>query len=416
MTLFQITALLIVLAGVFGAINYLVLRLPSAIGILVVSLVASFGVIGVDAIFPKITLEETIRAGVLDLEFSDTLLEGMLGLLLFAGALHVKVSDLRAHWPVILLMATIGVGISTAIAGVGFSWITGAPLVIAMIWGALISPTDPVAVMGVLRTAKLNKPLETAISGESLFNDGVGYVTFLLLVGLAFPNANAPHTSGFAEIAELFVVEALGGALLGIVLGFLTFRLMRQIDERSLGVLLTLGLAFGGYELAVYMGVSGPIAAVCAALMIGDVGPKHGMSEETRSFVDSFWGIIDEILNAILFLMIGIEVFAITFSSDFFTAGVLAIGLSLLARFLAVVLPIILLRPFQKFSLGAVAIMTWGGLKGGVSVALVLSMPDSEWKPIMLACTYMVVIFTIVVQGLTVAPLARKLGPEPELV
>jgi CPA1 family monovalent cation:H+ antiporter len=414
MTLLQIASLLIVLAGAFGTVNYLFLRLPSSIGILVVALIASFAVIVTDALFPSLTVEEQIRAQVLDFEFSEALLEGMLGLLLFAGALHVKLSDLRKAWLVIFLMATMGVGLSTAIVGFGFSWITGMPLMIAFVFGALISPTDPVAVLGVLREASLPKTLETKIAGESLFNDGVGYVVFLVLVGIAFPSGDH-HGSGLLGAAQLFVQEAVGGAVLGIVLGWLTFRVMRRIDDYSLEVLITLGLAFGGYELAVALHVSAPIMAVCAGLLIGDIGSKHGMSEETRKYVEAFWTLIDEILNAVLFLMIGFEVFAIAFETDFLIAGAMAIVLALVARLAAVAVPVLLLKPFKTFSKGVIPIMTWGGLKGGISVALALSLPDGEWKPLILTVTYIVVIFSIIVQGLTVTRLAERIGRTPEL-
>ena len=415
MTILQITSLLIVLAGVFGAINYLFLKLPSAIGILVVALLASFGVLLTDVIWPQLIIAETARDLITSIDFSDALLEGMLGLLLFAGALHVKLADLRAEWRAVFLMATMGVALSTIVIGTGFHWLTGMPLIVALVFGALISPTDPVAVLGVLREANLRKSLETKIAGESLFNDGVGYVVFLVLVGLAFPGDDH-HASGLQGAALLFVQEALGGAVLGLVLGWLTFRVMRLIDDYSLEVLLTLGLAFGGYELAVFLHVSAPIMAVCAGLLIGEVGAKHGMSEETRDYVDAFWKLIDEILNAVLFLMIGFEVFAVAFEVDFLVAGVLSIGLALLGRLAAVAVPVLILRPFRTFSPGVVPIMTWGGLKGGISVALALSLPDNEWKPLILTATYIVVIFSIIVQGLTVSKLANRVGREPDLV
>ncbi|MDM8168292.1 sodium:proton antiporter [Roseovarius sp.] len=415
MTILQITSLLIVLAGVFGAINYLFLKLPSAIGILVVALLASFGVLLTDVIWPQLIIAETARDLITSIDFSDALLEGMLGLLLFAGALHVKLADLRAEWRAVFLMATMGVALSTIVIGTGFHWLTGMPLIVALVFGALISPTDPVAVLGVLREANLRKSLETKIAGESLFNDGVGYVVFLVLVGLAFPGDDH-HASGLQGAALLFVQEALGGAVLGLVLGWLTFRVMRLIDDYSLEVLLTLGLAFGGYELAVFLHVSAPIMAVCAGLLIGEVGAKHGMSEETRDYVDAFWKLVDEILNAVLFLMIGFEVFAVAFEVDFLLAGVLSIGLALLGRLAAVAVPVLILRPFRTFSPGVVPIMTWGGLKGGISVALALSLPDNEWKPLILTATYIVVIFSIIVQGLTVSKLANRVGREPDLV
>ena len=405
---------MIVLAGAFGAINYLFLKLPSSIGILVIALIASFVVIVTDALFPSLTVEEQIRAQVLELEFSEALLEGMLGLLLFAGALHVKLSDLRKAWLVIPLMATIGVGLSTTIVGFGFHWLTGMPIMIALVFGALISPTDPVAVLGVLREANLQKSLETKISGESLFNDGVGYVVFLVLVGLAFPSGDH-HATGLWPAVMLFLQEALGGAALGLALGWLTFRVMRLIDDYSLEVLITLGLAFGGYELAVWLHVSAPIMAVCAGLLIGDIGARHGMSEETRKYVDAFWKLIDEILNAVLFLMIGFEVFVVAFEFDLLASGMLAIALALLGRFVAVAVPVLMLKPFGNFSAGVITIMTWGGLKGGISVALAWSLPDGEWKPLILTATYVVVVFSIIVKGLTVTRLAERVGRAPEL-
>ena len=420
MDILHITSLLIVLAAAFGAVNHLVFKLPSAIGILVVALLASVCLMAIDLLVPDFGITDTVRAAVLEIEFSDALLEGMLGLLLFAGALHVKTSDLAKHWRVILLMATLGVGLSTVIAGVGFSWITGAPILVALVFGALISPTDPVAVLGVLREASLTKSLETKIAGESLFNDGVGYVVFLVLVGIAYPYAaghGGEEEGGvLANAAILFFQEAVGGAALGLILGWLTFRVMRRIDDYGTEIMLTLALAFGGYTLAIWLHLSGPIMAVCAGLLIGDIGSRDGMSEEVRAYVDKFWHIIDEILNAILFLLIGIEVFAVTFSTDYLLAGLASIVLSLLARTAAVLVPVTILRPFREFEKGTSRIMIWGGLKGGISVALALSIPDSEWKPMILTATYIVVLFSIIVQGLTVARLASRLGREPEMV
>lgn len=415
MDLLQLTSLLIVLAGLFGAINYLFLKLPTSIGILVVSLVASLAILLLDLFVAGISIDDQVRDFVGTIDFSDALLEGMLGLLLFAGALHVKLSDLRKQWRVVALMATIGVGLSTVIVGVGFSWLTGMPFLVALVFGALISPTDPVAVLGVLRDASLPKTLETKIAGESLFNDGVGYVVFLVLLGIAFPHGDS-HDAGLAGAATLFFQEAVGGAVLGIALGWFTFRLMVRIDDYSLEVLLTLALAFGGYQLAVWLHVSAPIMAVCAGLLIGDVGAAKGMSDETRKYVDAFWKLIDEILNAVLFLLIGIEVFAIAFDFTAFQTGLAAIVLALVARLAAVAVPVLILRPFRTFSPGVIPMMTWGGLKGGISVALALSLPESEWKPLILTATYMVVIFSIIVQGLTIKGLANKLGREPDLV
>lgn len=416
MTVLQIASLLIVLAGAFGAINYFFLKLPSAIGILIVALLASISLLIFDAVFPALGMADEISRQVEGLGFSKALLEGMLGLLLFAGALHVKLGDLREQAWVVLLMATLGVGISTTIVGFGFHWLVGAPIMIALVFGALISPTDPVAVLGVLREADLRKTLETKIAGESLFNDGVGYVVFLVLVGIAFPSGDHHGEEGLGAAAKLFFQEAVGGAILGAVLGYLVFQVMRRIDDYPLEVLLSLGLAFGGYQLAVYLHMSGPIMAVVAGLFIGDVGVKYGMSEQTRRYLDGFWELVDEILNAILFLLIGIEVFAVAFDFNALTAGLFCIVLALLARFAAVAVPIYLLKPFRSFPSDVIPIMTWGGLKGGISVALALSLPEGEWKPMILTATYVVVLFSIIIQGLTIAPLAKRLGREPDLL
>ncbi len=414
MQLLQIASVMIVLAAAFSAINALTLRLPSAIGILVVSLLASLIVLAADLALPALGIIETVRATVTGIEFSNALLEGMLGLLLFAGALHVSLDELKREAVPVLLMATLGVAISTAIVGTAFSWLTGMPLVIALVFGALISPTDPVAVLGVLRAANLRKSLETVIAGESLFNDGVGYVVYLVLLGIAFPLAG--HASGHGGTGEdgsiafdavfLFVREAFGGAALGGVLGWGVFRVMRRIDDYPVEVLLTLALAFGGYSLAVALHVSAPIMAVVAGLLIGHVGKRDGMSELTRRYVEGFWMLIDEILNAVLFLMIGVEVFAIAFTGDMVLAGLCAIGLSLVARLASVAIPVLILRPFQRIGNDVIPVMTWGGLKGGISIALALALPADEWKSLILTATYIVVIFSIIVQGLTVTRVA----------
>ncbi len=406
MTVLQFAAALIVLAGLFGVINHFVLRLPPTIGILIVALMTSIGLMVVDRAF-GLQLAQQVRDYVKSIDFSKALLDGMLGLMLFAGALHVKLSDLRAVWPTVLVMATIGVVLSTAVVGLGFHWLTGAPIMVALTFGALISPTDPVAVLGVLRSANLRRSLETVISGESLFNDGVGYTVFLILSGLAFSSGHA-EALNLSEAGTLFFREAVGGAVLGLAMGWGLFRVMRLIDDPSLEVLLTLGLAFGGYELALFLHVSGPIAAVCAGLLIGDVGARFGMSEETRKYVDAFWMLIDEILNAVLFLLIGVEIFAIQFGADILTTSIASIGLALIGRLVAVVVPILALRPFRNFGPGVIRVMTWGGLKGGISVALALSLPTSEWTDQILAATYVIVVFSIVVQGLSVGWVAKR--------
>lgn len=411
MTLLQIASTLIVLAAVFGVLNYHFLKLPSAIGILVVALLSSLGILAVDALLPTLGIGDQVRAVVQDFEFSDALLEGMLGLLLFAGALHVSIEELRKNATTILLVASLGVVISASFIGWTFAMLAGMPLIVGLVFGAIVSPTDPVAVLGVLRQTNLSKSLETQIAGESLFNDGVAYVLYLVLVAMAFPSDHG-HAAGVSDGFILFAQEALGGAALGAILGWGTFQIMRRIDDYALEVLITLALAFGGYILSIYLHISAPIMAVVAGLFIGHVGMRDGMSEETRGYVDAFWKLIDEVLNAVLFVMIGFEIFAITITQNFLFAGVAAIALALTGRLLAVAIPILIVQRRQA-SRQVIQIMTWGGLKGGISIALALALPDSEWKPLILTATYVVVVFSIIVQGLTIAPLARRSDPGP---
>lgn len=408
----QIAAVILALAAASGSFNYFFFRLPPSIGILVTALLGSIAILGVDLYLPGLQLVGQMRDLVASMQFSGSLLDGMLGLLLFAGALHVSIADLRKEALPVLLMATLGIAISTAIVGFGFSWITGMPILIALVFGALISPTDPVAVLGILQDAKIRKSLETKIAGESLFNDGVGYVVFLLLVGLAFPSGDSHGPAGFdlGSAVALFLQEAVGGAVLGAVLGWSVFQLMRRIDDYPLEVMLTLALALGGYELALGLHVSAPIMAVIAGLMIGNAGRRDAMSEETRTYVDGFWRLIDEILNAALFLMIGMEIFQLTITRDMAVTLPAAIALALVARLMSVALPILILRPIRHEARDVIPLMTWGGLKGGISVALALSLPDSDWKAPILAATYAVVVFSILVQGLTLGRLARWLG------
>lgn len=416
MNALQIGTLLIVFAGVFGAINHIFFRLPSVIGILIVAFVASLCFLGLDLLYPGLGIAGEMRRFVSDTEFSRTLLEGMLGLLLFAGALHVRIEDLRAQAWTIAIMATFGVALSVAVVGLGFYWVTGMPLLVALVFGALISPTDPVAVLGILDQAKLPKSLQTKIIGESLFNDGIGYVVFLVLVGLAFQPANDHLSTDAGGILFFFLKEVFGGALLGGLLGWIVFQIMRRIDDYPLEILLSLGLVLGGYQLAVALDVSGPIMAVVAGLFIGDIGVKHAMSEDTQKYLKGFWTAIDEVLNAVLFLLIGVEVFVVTLNFDTISAGVAAIALSLIGRLVAVALPVLVMKPFREYSRGVVPIMTWGGLKGGISVALALSLPDSDWKPLILTATFIVVLFSIIVQGLTIAPVVKLVRQEPDLL
>lgn len=409
MTLLELITLLIVGAAGFAALNATTLKLPTAVGVLVLSLTASLGILISDAYIDSFNITQDAKDMVNAMAFDSTLLEGMLGLLLFAGALHVKVSELKKQLLPVLLMASLGVVLSTAVIGVAFSWMAAVPLGVALVFGAIITPTDPVAVLGALKTAGINKSLETKIAGESLFNDGVAYVIFLILVALAFESSSGGHGHMDAQgAALLFVQEAFGGAVMGLVLGWFTYQVMRRIDDYAVEILLTLALVMGGYLISLKLHLSAPIMAVMAGLLIGHVGMPGGMSENTRTHVDAFWRVVDEILNMILFVMIGVEVFAITFDQNILLLGLGGIALSLLGRTIAVAVPFFALKPFRTFSKGAFPLLTWGGIKGGISIALALSLPDGPYSDVILGVTYIVVVFSILVQGLTIAPLARK--------
>ncbi len=406
MDIFDIAAILVVLAALFGLLNHMTLKLPSTIGLVVIALVSSFGLMLADLALPNHELIEPVRRLIAEIDFYEAVMEGMLGFLLFAGALHVNLKELKEQKWVIVLTSTLGVLTSTALIGYGYSLLAGVPLVIALVFGALISPTDPVAVLGILKRVQVPKSLETKIAGESLFNDGVGVVVFLLIVAIAFQTGGEPI--GPLDVLELFVVEALGGAALGSATGWAVYRIMRRVDEYTLEVMLTLALVMGTYALAGALHVSGPIAVVIAGLWIGNHGVKYGMSEVTRDHVTKFWHLVDEILNAVLFLLIGVEVLAIAFERQHLMVGLAAIPLVLAARFIAVSLPIRALALGRSFTQGAIPVMTWGGLRGGISVALVLSLPASDDKPLLLTTTYCVVIFSIIVQGLTVERVIRR--------
>jgi CPA1 family monovalent cation:H+ antiporter len=407
MNALDLAAALVSLAAAFGVLNHFLLKLPSAIGMVVIALATSLTLMLIDLLVPGFGIDDMVRREVLGIDFSEALLQGMLGFLLFAGALHVDFDALKDQKWAVVLMASLGVLISTVIVAAGFHVMTAVPFTIALVFGALISPTDPVAVLGLLKTVKVPKSLETKIAGESLFNDGVAYVVFLIVVAFAFA-AKDGEPMGALGALRLFVVEVGGGALLGGIFGWLVFQAMRRIDDYALEVLLTLALVMGSYSLAHALHISGPIAVVVAGLLIGHSGMKHGMSEKTRQHVDAFWRLIDEILNAVLFLLIGFEVFALSFSQRDIELGLLCIPLVILARFVAVGIPMGLLRFKRTFTPGALPIMTWGGLRGGISVALVLSLPASPWQPLLLTATYVVVIFSIVVQGLTMERVVRR--------
>ena len=408
---FSMAAVVLTLAAGFGYVNHRWVRLPQSVGLVVIALCASLAVIAIDGIVPALGFGGTVRDALGRIDFPEVLMKGMLSFLLFAGALHVDFGDLLDSKWSIGSLATVGVLISTFL--VGYSIFLAArfagldlPLIYALVFGALISPTDPVAVLGILKTVKVPKALEVKIAGESLFNDGVGVVVFTIVAAIA-AGGHGGEAIGGGAVAELFVREALGGAVLGLAGGAVAYRAMKTIDEHNLEVLITLSLVTLIYTIAFAIHVSGPIAVVVAGLLIGNYGARFAMSETTRDHLFKFWSLIDEVLNAVLFLIIGFEVVALTLTGSVALVMAIAVPVVLAARFLSVAAPLTVLRLRRTFTRGAIPVLTWGGLRGGISVALALSLPDVPAKGTILAVTYGVVIFSIVVQGLTVEWVVR---------
>ena len=402
-------AILLTLSALFGWLNHKYIPLPHSIGLLVMSVVVSVILVGVDLAFPNEHLFDALTTVLLQIDFASVVMNGMLGFLLFAGALHVDLGKLRSRAVPVAILAFFGTLISTAVVGAGFYWVArlvGHPMTLswALVFGALISPTDPVAVLSTLKTVNVPADLEIEMQGESLFNDGVGIVLFTMLLRFATGSGD----TGPAAISELLLLEAGGGVLLGLVTGYIAYLGMRLIDDYPVEVLITLALVTGTYALAQKLHVSGPLSVVAAGLLIGDRGPRFAMSDRTQTYVYALWTLIDEILNSVLFLLIGLEVLILRFEPwAIFAAGV-AIPLVLAARLFAVALPPILFALRRLMSVRNVPFLTWAGVRGGISVALALSIPDSSAKPAILAATYAVVLFSIIVQGATLGVVARK--------
>ncbi len=406
-------ATLLGLAAIIGYINHRFLHLPRTIGLVLIAMAASLIALGIDALIPGWGVGPGFRAVLVDIDFSDTLMQGMLGFLLFAGALHVDLGHLAKRGWAIAALATGGLLVSTGIVGVGIWFVfnlTGLniSLIYCLLFGALISPTDPVAVLGILKTVKVPASLEAKIAGESLFNDGVGVVIFVILLAMATSGGNA-LTLG--DITFLFLREALGGAALGLAAGAVAFWALRSIDEYNLEVIITLALVTVTYEVAHMLHTSGPIAVVVSGLLIGNHGTRLAMSETTRAHLTNFWTLIDEVLNAVLFLLIGLEVIIISTTPGLMWVSFIAIPLVLGARFVAVAVPIGVFGLFRDFTKGAIPVLTWGGLRGGISVALALSLPNGDEKDAIVTVCYTVVVFSILVQGLTIGKLVQRVVP-----
>jgi len=411
MKLFEITAILMVLTALFSYINYRMLRMPTTIGVMFIALVFSLGIVSLG--WMGIDIGQTGVAKMLEtIDFNQALLHGMLSFLLFAGAMHINLDDLKSQKWAITILATAGVVASTFIVG-SLTWVVldflglSTSFLYCLLFGALISPTDPVAVIGILKTVGIPKGLETKIVGESLFNDGIGVVVFLILLELALGGGDI--TVG--GVALLFAEEAVGGALLGLAIGLLAYQMLKRVNNYQVEVIITLALVMGGYALADRIHTSGPIAMVVAGLLIGNHGRAFAMTEVTRRRLDDFWELMDEILNALLFMLIGLEMLIMPFTPALLIAGLAAIVITLFARWSSVGGAVLLMRTFRSFSPGAIKILTWGGLRGGISVALALSIPAVAERSIIVTITYIVVVFSIIMQGMTLGRLVKKIYP-----
>lgn len=412
--MFDIAAICVVVTSLLAYMNHRWLRLPVTIGVMAIALLMSLMIVGLGRLGIDLGIREYEERFVRSIDFSDVLMQGMLSFLLFAGALHVDLAALaRFRWQVAGL-AVLGTLLSTVAVGFGM-WLLlpmfdlHLSLLYCLLFGALISPTDPIAVMGILKSAHAPPDLELVIAGESLFNDGVGVVLFSLVLGV-LASGGAPS---LANAGVLLLHEAGGGLLLGAVLGYLAYRLLKSIDEYRVEVLLTLAVVIGGYSLASHLHVSGPLAMVVAGLIVGNGGRRYAMSDTTRRYVDMFWELIDEILNAVLFVLLGMEVLIIAFSWQGLAAGAVAVAVTLAARALTVGLPV--RAAGLRFGLpkGSSRVLVWGGLRGGISVALALSLPLGDMRDLILALTYCVVVFSILVQGLTVGVVVRGIVHKP---
>ncbi|HSL99516.1 MAG TPA: sodium:proton antiporter [Candidatus Limnocylindria bacterium] len=411
MGLFEIAAILIVLTALFSYVNYRTIGLPTTIGVMVISMLVSLGIVAM-GMFGLGAIQRQSAEILGGIDFNKALLHGMLSFLLFAGALHIKLEELSGQKWVVALLATVGVMASTFLVG-GFSWLLlkalgiPIPFLHCLLFGALISPTDPVAVLGILKTVGIPKSLETKIAGESLFNDGIGVVVFVILLELSGGRVDVTVQKAFS----LFLTETVGGAALGLLFGFLAYRMLKEVNNYQVEVIITLALVMGGYTLADRVHTSGPIAIVVAGLLIGNRGRAFAMSDLTREHLDAFWELVDGILTAVLFLLIGLEIQVIPFNQAYVIAGIAGIGVTLLARWISVGLTVGALRPFRRFSPGAVRILTWGGLRGGISVALALSLPIGPQRDVILVMTYITVVFSIIVQGLSLGKVVKRIYP-----
>lgn len=407
MNFYNALSILIVLCALFAYINHRLLKLPSAIGLMFLALITSLGLLFLGKIYPSFTnpISEVLRK----FDFTELVLNYMLNFLLFAGAIQVNIDELRKEKVAVILFSTVGVLISTFVVGLVMFYLLpffhiSMPLLYCLMFGSLISPTDPIAVLSLLKRANVSKSLETKIAGESLFNDGVAVVVFITLLRM-----NEPGTVTWVNVLQLFAREALGGILVGAALGLVTIFFMKRVDDYKVEVLLTLALVMGGYLLANQLDVSGPFGMVVAGIIIGNRGKRMAMSDTTKEYIDKFWELIDEILNAILFVLIGLELLLLNFLGNYLKIGLITVVIIIIVRYVSLYLPAKAVGFKEKISHKTLVVLTWGGLRGGISIALSLALPIEVGKDLWVSLTYFVVAFSILVQGLTIERIARKM-------
>ena len=414
MDYYAIITVLIVLSALFGYLNVRFLKLPITIGLMLITIIFTLIIIAIGQFDDTLLLRE--KEFIENIDFKTVLFDIMLSFLLFAGALHTNFEQLKIQRRPVFVFATLGVLVSTFLVGIIMFYVLQlidleVNFIYCLLFGALISPTDPIAVLGILKQANAPKKLETKIVGESLFNDGVGVVVFLTIFKIAEGGSGVT----FGHVAEMFAVEVLGGIALGLLLGWITYRMMKSIDDYDVEVIITIAVVMGGTLLAHKFHLSAPLAMVACGLMVGNDTVRNAiMSEETETYVDKFWELVDILLNTILFVLIGMEMLILTFEGSYILSGMLAVPIVLLCRYASLWFPIKFFAKKLEFVPNTNLIMTWGGLRGGISIALALSLTQEMHRELFLVITYVIVVFSIIGQGLTVGPLIKRLAKKED--